>query len=284
MAAVVANGPHLGQVKWVKPRAGLGRQAPNRLPGAPPQHKSLAERQEQKGRQRQVHAIGLLKTALLEQPPPTLLTSVRLAVVFGTAQTHSSSVHSYDTALPRVAPGTDPAEERRRMLGHRDSAPDAGTHLGEPAATDPTPRDDALVAKEQQGQEGPLWRTFDALEDQEAAASGYLWARTLAVMLDRMTPNGDWRHVTVAWHEAERVADLVGLHAQQYLDQATAALPDPKSWAKERRPATPAQPPDPSPADSQPRPPENGTAPAARPARLRGLPIAPKRMAPRLPR
>jgi ParB/RepB/Spo0J family partition protein len=279
VAAVVANGPNLGDVRWVKPRQDLAHRAPARVPGAPPSHKSLAERQEQKDRQRKVYAIGLLKTALLEQEPPTLFTSVRLAVVFGTAQRHASTTQSYDTALPRVAPDTDPAAERRRMLG----PPDPG------AATDSRsagpPRDDAAsdAAARNESREGAFWHTFDALQGQDAAASGYLWARTLAVMLDRMTPNGDWRHVAAAWHEAERVAALVGLQAQDFLDRATVALPDPKSWAKERPPATATLPSDPSAADPA-RQPGNGTGRASQGPTPRALRGVPRLRASRLPR
>jgi ParB/RepB/Spo0J family partition protein len=234
--AIVANGPHLGQVKWVKPLPQLKPPAPTRAQGDPPQRKSLAERQEQKWRQRKVHAIGLLKTALIEQPPPPLSTSVRLAVVFGTAQTLASSTHGYDTALPRVAPDIDRAEERRRMLGRRAGTTENLTHLDGPGALADGPADE-LTTTQTKSPEGPHWQTFDALENQEAACGDFLWARTLAVMLDRMTPDGDWRHVDIAWHEAERVAPLVGLAAQTFLDQATVALPNPKSWAREQ--ATP---------------------------------------------
>jgi hypothetical protein len=48
-----------------------------------------------------------------------------------------------------------------------------------------------------------------------------------------MTPDGDPRQADAAWVEAISVAALVGLNAQDYLDQASAALPDPKSWAAE---------------------------------------------------
>ncbi len=282
VAAVVASGPHLGQVKWVKPRQELGSHSPNRPAGAPPQHKTLAERQEQKWRQRKVHAIGLLKTALLEQPPPPLLTSVRLAVVFGTAQRQASSSHLYDVALPRVTPGIDPAEERRRMLAPYASTaivgslPDAAIAFG--------PSNDDAATGETENQEGQFWRTFDALEGQEEAAGGYLWARTLAVMLERMTPNGDWRHVTDAWHEAERVAALVGLQAQEFLDQATAVLPDPKSWAKEQPPAPPLQPAAQAPTSEEPPPPAKAAGKGARGSHLHAVPAARKRPASRLPR
>jgi hypothetical protein len=223
--AVVANGPHLGAEKWVKPRQDLSRRAQPRAAGEPPQKKPLAERQEQKGRQRKVHAIGLLKAALLHQPPPPLATSVRLAIVFGTAQTHSSSGHGYDTALPRVAPDVDLAAERRRMLGGEATASLTGAAFDRPAASPSAPSgaEPAPHQETPERREGLFWRTFDALAGQDAAGAEFLWARTLRVMLDRMTPNGDWRHVDVAWHEAERVAPLAGLDAQTYLDQASPA-------------------------------------------------------------
>jgi ParB/RepB/Spo0J family partition protein len=267
IAAVVANGPHLGAIKWVKPRPDLSRRTQPRAPGEPPQKKPLAERQEQKGRQRKVHAIGLLKAALLEQPPPPLATSVRLAIVFGTAQTHSSSGHGYDTALPRVAPDVEPAGERRRMLGGEATASPTGAAFDRPASSPSAPSDAEPTPQKEttKRREDLFWRTFDALTGQDAAAAEFLWARTLRVMLDRMTPNGDWRHVDVAWHEAERVAPLAGLDAQTYLDQARQALPDPKSWAKElAHAATPKKPADSDPSRDQPKP------PARPPSRLAG--------------
>jgi ParB/RepB/Spo0J family partition protein len=267
--ALIANGPHLGDLRWVKPRKDLSRRAQPRVAGEAPQKKPLAERQAQRWRQRKVHAIGLLKAALLDQPSPPLLISVRLAIVFGTAQTHSSSSHAYDTALPRIAPGLDLAEERRRMLGHgasatlTDAAFDRPFHpsaavASVPPDADPAPHPDPDPDQDQaqDSRESLLWRTFDALASHDAACAEYLSARTLRVMLDRMTPNGDWRHVDVAWHEAERIAPLFGLDAQTCLDQARQALPDPKSWAKELAPApTPKLPAAPEPAPDQPQPP-----------------------------
>ena len=79
-----------------------------------------------------------------------------------------------------------------------------------------------------------FWRTFDALSGNDRACTAFLWARTLPVMLVRMTPDGNPRHVDGAWYEAQRVAGLAGLDAQAFLDQATEALPDPKRWAKEK--------------------------------------------------
>jgi ParB/RepB/Spo0J family partition protein len=283
--AVVVNGPHVGQTRWVKPREEPRHLTSPRPADAPPQRKSLAERQEQKWRQRKVHAIGLIKTALLQQAPPPLLTSARLAVVFGTAQTNSSSAFSHDHELPRVTPEIDPDQERRRMLGHPQTTDTDSSRHHEPTAEQTSSHDDA-DANDQQLHEGRYWHAFDALEGKDTACSGYLWARTLRVMLDRMTPNGDWRHVEVAWHEAERVASLVGLQAQEFLDLAAAALPDPKSWAKEKALVTPATTPAAPPAAGQTpdRPAPAEEPPSRRSPSPRLLPAAARRPASRLPR
>jgi ParB/RepB/Spo0J family partition protein len=240
--AVIANGSRMGDIRWIKPRAET-RPASARTQ-APGERKSLAEREQQRWRQRKVKAIDLLKPALLEQPPPPLDTIVRLAVVFGTEQTYASSARTFDLRLPRVGPGTDAAQESRRMLARYAraaagaSATDATGSDLPPELPDPIPE----AADPPQHQEGPCWHIFDALEGDSAASTAYLWARTLGVLLDRMTPNGDWRHVDTAWHEAERTASLAGLKAQDFLDRATAALPDPKSWTKERQAASAAAP------------------------------------------
>ncbi|HVR08136.1 MAG TPA: hypothetical protein VMW75_08815, partial [Thermoanaerobaculia bacterium] len=104
------------------------------------------------------------------------------------------------------------------------SHPSTETSLTDADDGSPSPGDDGASR---------FWRAFDALDGQDQACTEFLWARTLQVMLRRITPNDDPRYVDVAWDEGVRVAALVGLDAQTFLDQATAALPDPKSWAKE---------------------------------------------------
>src|SRR6202043_2078444 len=69
--AVIASGSQMGQVRWVKPRAET-RPASAGRPGAPGERKSLAEREQQRWRQRKVKAIDLLNKALLDLPPPPL--------------------------------------------------------------------------------------------------------------------------------------------------------------------------------------------------------------------
>ncbi len=286
--AVIASGSQMGQVQWVKPRAET-RPASAGTPGAPGERKSLAEREQQRWRQRKVKAIDLLKTALLEQPPPPLDTIVRLAVVFGTEQTHASSARTFDLRLPRVGPGTDSAQESRRMLARYARAA-AGASAPDPTGSDlaadlPDPMPEATDPPEHQ--EGPFWRTFDALEGDSAASTAYLWARTLGVLLDRMTPNGDWRHVETAWHEAERTASLAGLKAQEFLDRATAALPDPKSWAKERQAASaaaPAPPATPAADDPPPAPVKIADRASRRTPKRRPTSAPRHRVASRLPR
>ena len=57
-----------------------------------------------------------------------------------------------------------------------------------------------------------------------------------------MTPIGAPNHPDTAWGEALRILPLIGLEAQTFLEEATVALPDPKSWAKEAAAAAPAHP------------------------------------------
>jgi ParB/RepB/Spo0J family partition protein len=284
--AVISSGSRMGKVQWVKPRP-EARTSPSRTAGAPGERKSLAEREEQRWRQRKVKAIDLLKKALLDQPPPALDTIVRLAVVFGTVQTNSSSTRTFDTGLPRVGPGIDSAQECRRMLARYartsadETASDAAGSIPLPDLPDPTPQ----AADPTQPADGPFWHTFDALAAASAASTAYFWARTLGVLLDRMTPNGDWRHVETAWHEAERVAVLAGLKAQDFLDRALAALPDPKSWAKERQAAKTAAPAAaPAAADPPPAPVSIADRASRRKAKLRPVSAPRHRVASRLPR
>jgi ParB/RepB/Spo0J family partition protein len=277
--AVVQNGANLGRVKWVQlPSQRRPDRTVTRDADATPGRKSLAERQEQKWRRRKVHAIALLKTALLAQAPPPLSTSVRLAVAFGTANTNSSSHCAYDLGLPVLTPATDVARELRRILGieaTEDLAParqpsagmtDASDAAESSGSDDTRASDTSAIAALADAEDeieppcestslgtppaapnqslapelayragaAPFWRTFDALDGNDGACTAFLWARTLRVMLVRMTPDGNPRHVDGAWYEAQRVAGLAGLDAQAFLDQATEALPDPKCWAKEK--------------------------------------------------
>jgi ParB/RepB/Spo0J family partition protein len=287
--AVIASGSQMGEVRWVKPRAET--RPTSARTQAPGERKPLAEREQQRWRQRKVKAIDLLKPALLEQPPPLLDTIVRLAVVFGTEQTYASSARTFDLSLPRVGPGTDAAQESRRMLARHARAaagasatdatgPDLPPELPDPMLQPQT------AADPPQHQEGPCWHTFDALEGDSAASTTYLWARTLGVLLDRMTPNGDWRHVDTAWREAERTASIAGLKAQDFLDRATAALPDPKSWTKERQAASAAAP---APAaaaaaDAPPAPVKITDRTSRRTPKLRPVAAPRHRVASRLPR
>jgi ParB/RepB/Spo0J family partition protein len=278
--AVVANGANLGQVRWIR-RPDAPRRQPAPPPGIPaPARASLADRQVRKWRQRKVHALGLVKAALAVHAPPSLSVSVRLAIVFGTAQTHTSAAFACDAALPLVTPGMDLARERRRMLGvgpgadlesprHPPTAPGAVPSALSPPSTPPAASQAQAERAEAEDPDDPrllhgdpgagsaataaarlpvaegasivdrdrdasrFWLAFEALDGNPHGCAELLWARTLRVMLDRMTPNGDPRHVDVAWNEAVRVAALVGLDAQAFLDQALAVLPDPRSWAKE---------------------------------------------------
>jgi ParB/RepB/Spo0J family partition protein len=260
--ALVANGANLGKVRWIKPPHPRGHPAPP-PPSSPSPSESLAAREARTDRRRKIHAITLLKAALRRQPPPDLLTSVRLAIVFGTTQANTSA-HVYGNALPCLAPGIDPKRERRRMLGcPADGSADPRTPFPasaqaalsaplketEPtaAAAATTPRDQERFDDRQEiapaqppdissvslldrgDGAGRFWHAFHFLDGDQDACAYLLWSHTLRVMLDRMTPNGRPGHLEVAWNEAMQVADLVGLDAQIFLDQATAALPDPES-------------------------------------------------------
>jgi ParB family chromosome partitioning protein len=280
LPAVVANGPDLGRLRWVKLADPLAfRARPTPAPG-PPRRPSPAERQARACRRRRIHAIGLLKAALLRHAPPDLSTSVRLAIVFGTAQTNASAAYTRDAELPLLTPGTDLARERRRMLGcdledesenARDFFPAAGStprsptrlpaaplvarqaiagnpgpdrpptldHLSEAAAPLLPPAAVAsLAAAGARGHAaGRFWQAFDALAGNDRACAELLWARTLRVLLYRMTPTGDPRQADIAWNEALRIAALVGLDVQALLDQAEALLPSPRARREPARPA-----------------------------------------------
>jgi ParB/RepB/Spo0J family partition protein len=285
--AVVANGPGLGRVKWIKPLPERLSPSKSPTPSSQPGKTSLAVRRERKDRQRKIHAIALLKAALVDHAPPDLSTTLRLAIVFGTAHTNSSASYTYDPALPRLTATLDPASERRRMLGAGPAGQPSGLlHLafpdppaaaisssarpinpapsgGAPASAvppaqpaAPPSKDSPLCRDTQTTAESPataavcetahhppgpasghttssLWHTFEALAGNDLACAELLWARMLPVLLDRITPNGDPRHVDLAWHEAVRTASLLHLDAQAFLDQATADLPDPKTWTSE---------------------------------------------------
>jgi ParB/RepB/Spo0J family partition protein len=265
LPAVVAHGPELGRVKWVKLPESLGfcEGAPANAGGS--RRCSPIGRKAQLWRRRKIHAIALLKAALPRLSPPPLLTSVRLAIVFGTEQTNASAANAQDPTLPRLPldmdPSTEPmqlfgcqsepvpgtSQETRSALGADNAAPSGGVpaanrpfeipkHTSEQLAGGPASTCHAILLSTSQASpaSNPFWRVFDALGEDEAACRELLWARTLRVLLCRMTPNGDVRHVDLAWHEAQRVADLLGFSAQTFLDQATLVIPDSKGSATEK--------------------------------------------------
>ena len=247
MPAVVVTGPQAGSVRWVKPRTPTSSGRQRQLPGQKMEKKSLAERKAQKDRQRMVHAIDRIKSALVAADPPELEVSVRLAIVFGTKQTNDTAHYTWDECMPRPESLT-PERDVRRMLeferielaGTNDAGGDVGPDdLGPDAPDAPDELNDEELDgnpyNARRNEALKSWTVFDVLgSDLGAARRAYLWARVLPVLLRRMTPgNGMPEHVPTCWMEAQRACDLVGVDHQAFLAQAAAELPDPKSWAKE---------------------------------------------------
>jgi ParB/RepB/Spo0J family partition protein len=277
LPAVVANGRHLGKVLWVRLRDSRPPH-PAPLPTAhPPRQRSRPPREIQRRRRRTIHAIHLLEHALHRCQPPDLSTTVRLAIVFGTAQAGLSATFRPEDPLPLLDLCPDPTRERPCMpaRSHREDPratrdlpatpgaesatcpcqqPDPATarHPVLAAAASPCPRRREILQASaaattaflpgprtgtvatHQTHPGPdaSWRTFDALAAHEPAWAELLWTRTLPDLLARMTPTRDRRHLDLAWNEAIRVAALVGLDVQTFVDQAATLFPDPPRRAR----------------------------------------------------
>jgi ParB/RepB/Spo0J family partition protein len=275
--AVIASGANLGTVRWVLPPARPSSHPPVLHGAQPAGKKPLAQRKAHRDRQRKLLALGLLKDRLLDTPAPGLATCARLAVVFGTHQSHRSAGSAHDPALPRLVPGAAGPAVSRRMLAalplrtalpaadrNRSvivSAPEAPATATSPApngtgdpaaapATDPVAASGDLADLDDLGDSAAsldedgfpsssfvsaahLWQTFDALATHEPLYPDLLWARTLPVLLSRLTPPPEARDIQSEWDEAQRLAHLVGLDLQALFDLAVAKLPDPKSWAAE---------------------------------------------------
>jgi ParB/RepB/Spo0J family partition protein len=279
LPAVVANGRHLGKVLWVELRDPRPPH-PAPLPALPAAaRRSRAPRQAARRRRRMIHAIDLLAAALRRRQPPALSTSVRLAILFGTAQAGLWATFHREDPLPLLEASPDPARDRPCMPpGGRREDPGASQDLpAMPAAAAaacccqplapatarrpilaaaaascprlrepsqpsvatapailPAPRAGNLAAPRPDPAPDASWRAFDALADHEPAWAELLWARTLPVLLARMTPTRDPGRLDLAWHEAIRVAALVGLDAQTFLDQAATVFPEPPRRARTR--------------------------------------------------
>ena len=245
--AVVADGPNAGKVRWVKPLQTPPTRSSVLTPAGGPQKVSLAARREQRLRRRKLHAIELLRPVIHEQAPPDVNVSLRLAIVFGTDRAHSHLGAWHDPLLDRfhgsptstsAAGGADHPDAETDAQGEATEGPDptanpgaAGDESSAPPSEDPTGAERPAGTATSPGQR--FWSAFEALGHRETEFARHLWERVLPVLLGRMTPDGDPRQADAAWVEAISVAALVGLNAQDYLDQATAALPDPKSWAAE---------------------------------------------------
>ena len=269
LPAVVVNGSQAGTVRWVKPRT--ESPTPTRPIGndGKPLKKSLDQRREQKLRQRMVHAIDILKPAIVAAPVPPLEVSLRLAIVFGTEQKNDGIGWVRDLALPDSA--LDPAAVLQHMLAgthHRalmtndepaDRSATAGVECDakcgaqvessriaqgltrcfacdlEDQEREIDEPETATPADHSRNMASPLWNLFTDLNaDSPEQSAIYLWGRVLPVLLSRMTPgNSVPEMIPQHWSEAERIALLVGLDPKNFLDRATLDLPDPKSWAKE---------------------------------------------------
>lgn len=60
-----------------------------------------------------------------------------------------------------------------------------------------------------------------------------LWRRVRPVLLRRTANIGTPEDILRAYDEACQLADLIGIDSTQHLSDATAALPDPRSWSEE---------------------------------------------------
>jgi ParB/RepB/Spo0J family partition protein len=129
----------------------------------------------------------------------------------------------------------DPAIACHPIPAAADSAarPSAPRKISAAAATSNLPVPPAGAQQPASTPDRP-WRAFDALAGHEPAWAELLWARTLPVLLARMTPTREPRHIDLAWNEAARVAALVGLDAQTFLDQAATLFPDPTRRVRTR--------------------------------------------------
>jgi ParB/RepB/Spo0J family partition protein len=143
--AVIASGANLGAVRWVLPPDRHTARPECRSAAPAAGKKSLAERRAHRDRQRKILALGLLHERLLAAPAPGLATCVRLAIVFGTYQSHRSSGSAHDPSLPRLAPDATATAVSRRMLAAlplRIARP-PGQAAHAPVASDP---DDSAAA------------------------------------------------------------------------------------------------------------------------------------------
>jgi ParB/RepB/Spo0J family partition protein len=240
---LVVDGPQAGAVRWYRRPA-----APAPAPGPRPQEgkRSLADRREQRERQRQTRALGALQAEIRQAPAPPLAVLVRLAIVFGTERAHRRSDYDTDPSLAGLLAGP-PAETPSSGPSPRPIAPGNLPSLGEDddshgetdEAGEAHPTDHAHEIDDAAPLSIDLWHAFARTGDLDArSVQRCLWARVLPVLILRMTPlPGVLSHVATAWREAQQLAAILKLDAQLHLRQAAEALPDPKSWAAEEREA-----------------------------------------------
>ena len=123
------------------------------------------------------------------------------------------------------------------------------------------------------------WGAFDALEKvtnealSTTAASTKLWAQVVEVLRKRLMY---WSGCSMSelWGEAERIAGVIGANLEVYREQATAAIPEPKSWAGLNEDGTPKS------AVTRTAVPAPEPPPAAEPAKK---PRAPRKAKPKAP-
>lgn len=96
--------------------------------------------------------------------------------------------------------------------------------------------DKALKAAEKQdpGEYGKAWKLFFWFRNNDFEATNQrLWKSIEKVLLHRLRYNGTETNVGQLYAEACQLADLVGIDHEKIKDEADAAIPEPKSWAKE---------------------------------------------------
>jgi ParB/RepB/Spo0J family partition protein len=214
--ALMTTGPDAGRLRWVRPLR-TSAPAPRRTKQAPRQL-SAAERQAERQRLCYLYATDAVVEAVRAAPAPALDVSIRCAIVFGTQHKHVSTLEwgqpDSDWLRQLVHQGV---QEETAATRTEDTAAGAADAAGGASAE---PAHDGSYT-------GLLWRALDRLRQESASPklAQYLWERVAPVLCARMKSTGPALHVRDCWEEAQRIAALLAIDAQAFLQQAEQALP-----------------------------------------------------------